>query len=52
MDAAQRGERGAALGFKGSRDGCWGTSDGRVEGSSVSNLRPRPGGVMLEQGGM
>lgn len=52
MDAAKRGERRAAVGAKGSQDGCWGIIDGRVEGSCFSNLWPRPGGVILEQGGM
>lgn len=40
MDATQRGEREATVGVKRSWDGCWGISDGRVEGSCVSNLWP------------
>lgn len=52
VDAAQRGERGAAGSVEGSRAGCWGIAGGTVEGSHFSNLRPRPGEVMLEQGGM
>lgn len=52
MDAAQKGERGAAVGAKGSRDGCGGIIHGRVDGSYFSNPWPRPGALILEQGGM